>query len=569
VPTTSARRRRGTLLALAAVSVVAMAAVASAPLSAIASSPDARVSYAYERSDAQIANPERGLYTPFQSTDDITDESLQEVVASGRTIVHFDIDLSAYLTRHVDRALRDSIHNAFELLRKYGLKGWIHISYSPNFDPNGPGGPYRTICLDTEAIYPDVPSTVDTSLEWVQTHLRELKDILARNDDAIMGFDAGIIGEWGEWHCSAHGLLAPGTKEQVLKALLDNLPADRQIALRHPYDLFRERIDRVQGPDVTWSDASSRLTDYQDCYASEQPSDEGTWVTDLANDPRADQAEISLLKGQVGVLGENHIVGGNACRSSARSTCPVAVTGERANTGEPTSADPFPLQYDAPELPNMHFTYLNGKQEGTANQDYQDGGCWDDITKKLGYRLRLTHADLPAAVVPGATAHVEIDLANDGWASIVNPRPVFLVLDGPGGAYRIPLQADPRSWAAGEHATIDEDVSIPPDAAPGDYVAALWLPDAADVLRGKPAYSVQLANVGTWDAAEGYNVLGGIGVRASAPPADPAAASPELAASGLPGELPAVAVALSALALTAGGVLLASARRSRRGRQGL
>ncbi|UFS57562.1 DUF4832 domain-containing protein [Subtercola endophyticus] len=548
---------------------------------------DSRLTYTYQASDADIKNPERGLYTSFNSTWDMTDSRLANVAKNGQTIVHFGIDLSDYRTRVIDTTLQLSIQAAFDGLRKYGLKGWVHITYSPDFDPNaGPNGTkYLTSCLDPTKVYPvdQVPSNVDTTLAWVQTHLSELKGTLAHNDDAIMGFDAGMIGEWGEWHCSAHQLLAPGNKEKVIAALLENLPADKQIALRHPYDVIDPAVYGVQGPSITWSDASSRFTDYQDCYASLSPSDEGTWVTNLTNEPKADQAEISKLKADIGVLGESHIIGGNACRSSERSTCPVAVTG----SPDPGDTTPFPLLADAPELPNMHFTYLNGSMnpKETANSDYVEGGCWEQITNDLGYRLQLTSAELPATVAPDATEHVTIALANVGWASIVHPRAAYLVLDGASGKYRIPLVADPRSWAAGSSSTIDEDVTMPADLAVGEYSAALWLPDASDTLRDDPSYAVQFANSGTWNAAEGYNVLGTVSVAASIPTPTPTptpaqtpnatpvpaaaaataapAASAALAATGYVAAPSIIALGVAAVALIVGAMVVSLRSRRR------
>ena len=44
--------------------------------------------------------------------------------------------------------------------------------------------------------------------------------------------EAGFIGNWGEWHHSTHGL-RDHTSEIVAK-LLDVLPPDRRVALRHP-----------------------------------------------------------------------------------------------------------------------------------------------------------------------------------------------------------------------------------------------------------------------------------------------------------------------------------------------
>ena len=505
-------------------SILAAAVIAiAAPLAAMSPMTDTtppdgaaeRSSYVYEPTDALIVNPERGLYTPYESLVDVTPEALKEVVGRGESIIHLGIDLSGYETRSLhDGQVLAQAQSVFELVRAHGLKAWMHVSYSQTFDPKIDDS--RTACPDSAEIYPDVPADVDAPLEWVQTHLGELREVFAANTDVIMGFDAGFIGEWGEWHCSANQLLLPENKLAVLTALLENLPADRQIALRHPYDLFDPSVYRVLDPTIEWWDAQSRLTSYQDCYAASDPYDEGTWALSLTDD-RIDQAQISVLKEQVGRLGENHLVGGVACNPSPRSTCEVAVTGDRANTGEPSEATPFPLQYDAPELPNMHFTYLNGKQQDTANIDYQNGGCWTQIQTRLGYRLQLDRAELPTAVRAGERFELSVGLSNVGWASIINPRPAYLVLQGSAGTHRFPLAADPRTWKAGETAEIVESIVLPSMLPSGEYTVGLWLPDAYETLHGNPAYSVQFANVAVWDGVTGYNVLGTTTVDATLP----------------------------------------------------
>ncbi len=65
---------------------------------------------------------------------------------------------------------------------------------------------------------------------------------------------------------------------------------------------------------------------------------------------------------------------------------------------------------------------------------------------------------------------------------------------------------DVRRWETGVH-DIDVKLRVPANLMPGDYRVSLALPDADPGLRARSVYSVQLANVGTWDGDAGVNVV--------------------------------------------------------------
>jgi uncharacterized protein DUF4832 len=132
------------------------------------------------------------------------------------------------------------------------------------------------------------------------------------------------------------------------------------------------------------------------------------------------------------------------------------------------------------------------------------------MKRKLGYRLRLVDATFPSTLILGQSCGFSADLWNDGWASPVKARPIYLVVDKPGQAAKLvaPLPAvDVRSWKSGAASIAAQSFTacdLPPG---GGYRVSLWLPDPAPSLQGEPDYAIQLANVGAWESATGYNVL--------------------------------------------------------------
>jgi len=110
-----------------------------------------------------------------------------------------------------------------------------------------------------------------------------------------------------------------------------------------------------------------------------------------------------------------------------------------------------------------------------------------------------------------------IGISNEGWAAPVNPRQVWIVLDGPERYEAALPTVDPRQWAAGAGGLIEVRLQVPAAASPGTYDLAVWLPDAAASLRDDSRYAIQLANDGVWDETTGLNRLVTVELDPSAP----------------------------------------------------
>lgn len=155
------------------------------------------------------------------------------------------------------------------------------------------------------------------------------------------------------------------------------------------------------------------------------------------------------------------------------------------------------------ELEALHVSFLN--------PDYQ-ADVWngltsdeiDDVTRRLGYRLRLTTASLPSTVVAGASFSISLTFTNDGYARTYRARPTRLVFVNGSTVVTRTLAFDIRSVTPGSTMTLVENVTAP---AEGEWAMYLLFPDPTTELQTISAYSIQLANVGTWDSATGRNSL--------------------------------------------------------------
>ncbi len=426
----------------------------------------------YTADSSTFPNPERGFHNRYDiSPGGNTDFSRS--TNSGNTLVHSYIQLDNYRTSNIPQSVLDQITNSLNAARSQGVKVILRVSY--NFGP-----------------YPNAQPDADEG--WINTHLAQLKPVLAANADVIAYMEAGFIGAWGEWHTSTHGLDTDmAAKIRILNSILANVPSSVQVALRYPSDVRSTIAGGV---------SSARIGNHQDCFLASSPDDWGTWGRDT-------NFTVQQDKDLIASVGVDHPVGGETCNSG---------TGTRANCITALS-----------EMASMHFSELNEDYESGVITIFKNGGCYNTIKQNMGYRFRLLNATYPTSAATGSSFNLQVALTNDGWASPFNQRPVFAVLDGAGGTFTFPLSYDPRSWKSGQQANINQSFTLP-SMPVGTYRLSLWLPDNATNLRSDARYSIRLANQGTWDSSKGYNVLatnisisGGGGGPTNTPPAGPTA----------------------------------------------
>jgi Domain of unknown function (DUF4832) len=126
------------------------------------------------------------------------------------------------------------------------------------------------------------------------------------------------------------------------------------------------------------------------------------------------------------------------------------------------------------ELAAMHFTYLNQDFHPDAVQAFKNGGCFDEISRRLGYRLWVKTADIPDSAPAGSTFQFRFVVQNDGFAAPLYDRPVYVVFDsGSGQPRKVALSGlAPTSGQPGE-TTVSVPFTIPSDLTTGPYRFAL------------------------------------------------------------------------------------------------
>lgn len=409
----------------------------------------------YQPIAGDVVNPERGFRYSFDRLDPNTDYSTYRVL--GSSLVYSYIRLDDYRERDLPPDFLDRVNHSLGALRQGGVKIVLRFAYNL--------GPYPN-------------PEPDASLEQILRHIGQLKPVLQKNADVIAWLHAGFIGAWGEWHSSTHGLDRDmNAKRAVLEALADALPPDRFILLRYPPDLMTLFPQPLTAEQAFSGSLQARLGFHNDCFLS-SPNDVGTYPGGAFSREKA----IAYL---------------------SQVTQFTPASGETCQVYAPLQACEVAIR----EMETLHWTDLNLSYHQQVIRNWRRAGCLEEIQKRLGYRLVLEEATFNATAMPGGNFHLSWKVRNEGFASPLNPRPLFLVLNGP-TTITFPLkEIDPRRWLPGRHEA-SAVVRLPDDLPGGEYQVALWLPDGYESLREDARYSLRFANEGIWDEQKGWNVLG-------------------------------------------------------------
>ncbi len=414
----------------------------------------------FAETDAIFPNPERGFHG---YVDLATGTDFDWLAAKGIRIARSYVRIDDYRNSPIPESLLDDLGVGFEAARSAGIKVVPRFTYNFGYEEDAP-------------------------LARVLEHIEQVEPVLQANADVIAALHAGFIGAWGEWHSSTNNLTTPENSRQIAEALLDALPPSRMIQVRYPV-----AKEAMWGAPLTAEEAyngsyKARTGHLNDCFLCNE-TDAGTYPWD----------DIETYKDFVAAETLYTPLGGETCQIDAGNQ-----RGDCVTTLE--------------EMERLHWSYINFEFFEPAVQRWRDEGCYDTIDRRLGYRFRLLEADVPPEIRPGGQFALRVQLHNDGFGSVYNARPVFVVLDNGSQRYEVELKSvDARRWAAGQDASFSKRIELPAEVPEGTYVLALWLPDEAEHLRANPLYSIRFAHDTGWDASNGYQVLGDVRVGDDAP----------------------------------------------------
>jgi hypothetical protein len=294
---------------------------------------------------------------------------------------------------------------------------------------------------------------------------------LARNADVIPFMKAGFIGAWGEWHESTNDLDSDANRTAIKDAVLANTPATTIVYFTQPKDLAKWYPNNATGA------AKARVGFVNDCYmANHTDAHRFTGLTDPMRD-------------YVKTMTRDSGFGGETCHNVSnpeqrRLTCAQALSEGAA----------------------YHLTWLNRSYSPVFINSWKSEGCFSEISRSMGYRLRLDSVKHSTVASRGTTTTITVGLRNVGWARLVSKRPLVVTLrHKTTGATIARSGGNLSSVAAGAAAQIAVNVSIPSGAAAGDYAVQIGAPDIWSTTAGDARFAVRFANADSgaqaWDNA--------------------------------------------------------------------
>lgn len=412
----------------------------------------------FEEASGEVVSPERGLYTAYElhgNSQPITAGDVQAKLLNGHSLWLLEFYLTDFMDGDISDKYLARIQDCFDAIRGGGAKAIVRFAYR-NSDSGFP---------NTE---------MEPEVAQVLRHVEQIKPLFIKNEDVIFCLQAGFVGAWGEWYYTTHFGYNPGSAEaykprkQLTDALLEALPASRQIQLRTPkFKMMMYGLavtDTLTAAKAHDGSVSSRLAGHNDCFGASK-DDQGTFDGDDTRKFWKTETRYTIM-------------GGETCAVSDYCLCPATLK----------------------DLEDYHWTYLHDGYNRDVLSRWATDGCMDEIKSRLGYRLVLSDVHY-GAIKAGEPCKVTIRFENKGYAAPMNPREAWLVWEGSDKKVtKSMLGADPRTWHRGYNAV----VSV---FTPTTDKGTLYLELSDPLLADNPAYSIVLANKGVFDSKTGYNKL--------------------------------------------------------------
>lgn len=359
----------------------------------------------FKEGNQVLKNPDRGFYIQVNSADY---ERIPELAKEVRVIL-LAFHMDEYIHEDISEEKLDELRSALDTARKEHVSVVFRAAYGFHDD-----------VLEPEKI------------ERMGTHIEQISKVLNDYEENILVVQAGMLGEYGEWHSSIY---LEGNEEKEKKSRLyilrqweKYLSPGIKVAVRRPR-FIREAMKE--------SILKGRLSFHNDALLSTD-SDMGTY-----DDP--DMGRMEELNWMKDVLTE------------------------QVNGGEMPTPEELSLPENADkEFGLMHVSYLNLKYneeviERWSDMSMGDMNAKDYLENHLGYRLFLTELAMremyfePELSMVGM--QIRIKLCNTGYGAISTKYKLYLSMaSGEKQIFKeIPM---PKLHSISNNQTVEKQITV-------------------------------------------------------------------------------------------------------------
>ena len=359
--------------------------------SLVLSDPIKYLSNQFKESSEHINNPDQGFYRPLLVN--IKPDSFSHGKNYPEQVYHLRCDISQFSgavnSDRVDKKITDIALNGLDEylyeIKKENKNAVIRFSYDPNYNGNRDKEP---------------------SLSMIQTHIKQLSQILNKHEDTLTAIEAGLLGPWGEMHTSK--IASEENKALVFKYWLQNTK-NIPILARTPkamFVYFGKSLDEMEKTVIKSTDEGYRLGLFNDGYLGTD-IDTGTYVYSR-------ERETKWLSTQ----NEHLPYGGETCAVSVMSN----------------------LEKCLPEMFLLGLSYLNIEYHTGVIQKWKDlkynntlgsdslfygMSGFEYIKRHLGYRLLIKSVEV--SYEKFGNFEIKIKLRNVGFGNMYKTKKVDII----------------------------------------------------------------------------------------------------------------------------------------------
>ena len=393
------------------------------------------------------------------------------------TLVQQYIYLTKWVSKDLDAEALGNIRKIFDLMKEKGYKAILRFAYN----------------------HAGLGTSGGESKQWILRHIEQLKPLLNEYIGQIATVQVGFIGAWGEWHTSPL-VNDQAAKNAIVSALLRAIPAPYCVEMRYPAHKKALTLEQEEN--------RGRIGYANDYFtAGEHPLAPGNDFVPNTEDYKTVADEVKAnnfyVSGEI-PYNENTEWGLSKLITPIKS---LRILREHRYSAFDVTQN-YDLNINSWKIVKVNPALLNDNHILFDESYFKDAegndvirSFYDFVRDHLGYRLNLRNES--KVEVKGGNLEYDLTITNTGFATVINPKEVYLVLVSEDNQVvkEIKLDVNPKEWIPSTNQEPEKaaEYKIKGSVAAGvtgKYKVGIWMPEKVDNLKYNSVYAVKFALTG-------------------------------------------------------------------------